>query len=107
MFTPEAVAEYLRCFKDPATIHATCEDYRAGAGIDLDHAAEDGARKVMCPLLVLWGERGTVGRLDPVMDLWREKAVNVTGKSLPAGHFLPEEAPAEILSAVRGSRLRS
>jgi len=102
VFTPEAVAEYLRCFKDPATIHATCEDYRAGAGIDLDHAAEDGARKVMCPLLVLWGERGTVGRLDPVMDLWREKAVNVTGKSLPAGHFLPEEAPAEILSAVRG-----
>ena len=56
----------------------------------------------MCPLLVLWGERGTVGRLDPVMDLWREKAVNVTGTSLPAGHFLPEEAPAEILSAVRG-----
>ena len=54
VFAPEAVAEYLRCFKDPATIHATCEDYRAGATIDMDHAAEDGAKKVMCPLLVLW-----------------------------------------------------
>ena len=102
VFTPDALAEYLRCFKDPACIHATCEDYRAGASIDLDHAAEDGARKVMCPLLVLWGERGTVGRLEPVMDIWREKAVNVTGRSLPAGHFLPEEAPEETLSALLG-----
>ena len=102
VFTPDAVAEYVRCFKDPATIHATCEDYRAGATIDLEHAAEDGTRKVVCPLLVLWGERGTVGRLEPVMDLWREKAVNVTGKSLPAGHFLPEEVPEETLSALVG-----
>jgi haloacetate dehalogenase len=100
VFTPEAVAEYLRCFKDPATIHATCEDYRAGATIDLDHAAADGDRKVQCPLLVLWGERGTVGRLEPVMDIWRQKAVNVTGKALPAGHFLPEEVPEETLSAL-------
>jgi haloacetate dehalogenase len=100
VFTADAVSEYLRCFKDPATIHATCEDYRAGASIDLEHAAQDGAKKVTCPLLVLWGERGTVGRLEPVMDLWREKAVNVTGKSLPAGHFLPEEVPEETLSAL-------
>jgi haloacetate dehalogenase len=100
VFTPEAVAEYLRCFKDPATIHATCEDYRAGATIDLDHAAQDGAKKVMCPLLVLWGERGTVGRLEPVMDIWREKAVNVTGKGLASGHFLPEEVPEETLSEI-------
>ena len=102
VFTPEAVAEYLRCFKDPAAIHATCEDYRAGASIDLDHAAADGARRVVCPLLVLWGERGTVGRLEPVIDIWREKAVNVTGRSLPAGHFLPEEVPEETLSALLG-----
>src|SRR6185436_8805220 len=71
--TPEAMAEYVRCFKDPATIHSTCEDYRAGATIDLEHALEDGSKKVTCPLLVLWGERGTVGRLEPVMDIWREK----------------------------------
>jgi haloacetate dehalogenase len=98
--TPEAFAEYLRCFSDPATVHATCEDYRAGAGVDLDHAAEDGANKVTCPLLVLWGERTTVGRLEPVMKIWNEKAVNVTGKALPSGHFLPEEVPDETLSAL-------
>jgi haloacetate dehalogenase len=102
VFAPEALAEYLRCFKDPATIHATCEDYRAGASIDLDHAAEDGTKRVTCPLLVLWGERGTVGRLEPVMDIWREKAVNVMGRPLPAGHFLPEEVPEETLSALLG-----
>lgn len=95
---PEAIAEYLRCFRDPAAIHASCEDYRAGATIDLEHAAEDGDRKVMCPLLVLWGERGTVGRLEPVMDIWREKATDVLGKALPAGHFLAEELPAETLA---------
>ena len=99
-FTPDAIAEYLRCFRNPATIHATCEDYRAGASIDIEHAAQDGARKVTCPLLVLWGERGTVGRLEPVMDIWREKAANVTGRSLPSGHFLPEEVPEETLSAL-------
>jgi haloacetate dehalogenase len=100
VFTPAAMAEYLRCFKDPATIHATCEDYRAGATIDLEHAAQDGDRKVQCPLLVLWGERGTVGRLEPVMDIWRQKAVNVSGKALPAGHFLPEEVPDATLAAI-------
>jgi haloacetate dehalogenase len=97
-FTPEAFAEYLRCFKDPATIHATCEDYRAGATIDIEHSNEDGAKKVVCPLLVLWGERGTVGRLYDVMKIWREHAVNVIGKGLPTGHFLPEEVPNETLS---------
>lgn len=99
-FTPEAFAEYLRCFKEPATIHATCEDYRAGASIDIDHSAADGDRKVTCPFLVLWGERGTVGRLYDVMSIWRRHAVNVTGKGLPAGHFLPEEVPDETLAAV-------
>ena len=99
-FTPEAFAEYLRCFKDPATIHATCEDYRAGATIDLEHVGADGDRKVTCPLLVLWGERGTVGRLYDVMNIWRQHAMNVTGKGLPAGHFLPEEVPDETLAAL-------
>jgi haloacetate dehalogenase len=96
--TPEAFAEYLRCFRDPETIHATCEDYRAGATIDVEHAEEDGDRKVTCPLLVLWGERGTVGRLEPVMDIWREKASDARGKALRAGHFLPEEVPDDTLA---------
>jgi haloacetate dehalogenase len=96
--TPDAFAEYLRCFGDPAAIHATCEDYRAGATIDLEHSSADAAKKVTCPLLVLWGERGTVGRLYDVMTIWREHATDVRGTALPARHFLPEEVPEETLA---------
>lgn len=99
--TPEAFAEYLRCFKDPATIHATCEDYRAGAAIDLTHSDEDGAKTFACPMLVLWGARGTVGRLYDVMQIWGDHASDVRGQSLPGGHFLPEELPDETLAALR------
>ena len=100
VFAEAAVAEYRRCFRDPATIHATCEDYRAAASIDLDHDAADGERKIRCPLLVLWGENGVVGRLYDPLAIWREKALDVAGKALPCGHFLPEEAPAETLAAM-------
>jgi haloacetate dehalogenase len=99
-FTPEAIAEYTRVFKDPQTIHATCEDYRAGATIDIAHAEETASKKVACPLLVLWGERGLVGRIYDVMKIWREQATNVSGKALPAGHFLPEEVPDETVTAL-------
>ena len=92
--TPEAFAEYLRCF-DP---HANCEDYRAGATIDLEHSNQDGPKRVTCPLLVLWGEQGTVGRLYDVMDVWRKHAVDVRGKALPSRHYLPEEVPDETLA---------
>ena len=100
VFTPEAMAEYLRCFRRPETIHATCEDYRAGATIDLEHSGADGDRKVTCPLFVLWGARGTVGRLYDVMAIWRQHAANVRGTSLAGGHFLPEELPDETLAAL-------
>jgi haloacetate dehalogenase len=93
-FAPEAIAEYLRVFT-PETIHATCEDYRAGAGIDIAHSDETRDRKVQCPLLVLWGERGLVGRLYDVMKIWRDHASDVRGKALAGGHFLPEELPEE------------
>jgi haloacetate dehalogenase len=97
-FTTEAMNEYLRCFKNPATIHATCEDYRAGASIDLEHSNADGAKKVTCPLLVLWGAQGNTGRSYDVMKIWREHAVNVTGKALLGGHFMPEEVPDETIA---------
>ena len=97
---PDVFAEYLRCFSDPASIHATCEDYRAGATIDLEHAGQDGNRRVDCPLLVLWGQRSTVGRLYDVMNIWRQHATNATGKALSGGHFLPEEVPDETLTAL-------
>jgi haloacetate dehalogenase len=96
-FAPDALAEYERCFADPACIHATCEDYRAGASIDLVHDEADLDRKVSCPLLVLWGE-GRLDRRFDVLACWRERAVDVRGRSLPGGHFLAEELPEETIS---------
>ena len=101
VFTPEAVAEYLRCFSNPATIHATCEDYRASASIDLQHDEADLDQKVICPVFALWGERGVVGRRYDVLKVWGERATDVQGKALPGGHFLPEEAPNETYEALR------
>jgi haloacetate dehalogenase len=99
-FEPAAVAEYIRCFSDPAAIHATCEDYRAAASIDLRHDEADMGRKVGCPLLVLWGAKGFVGRRYDVLATWRERAADVRGHAVPAGHFLPEEAPEETYEAL-------
>lgn len=97
-FTPAAMAEYIRCYSKPETIHATCEDYRAGAGIDLEHDTEDRDRKVQCPVLVLWGANGMVGREYDVLSIWREQAENVRGRALDCGHYLPEEQPDDTLS---------
>ncbi len=97
-FAPAAMAEYIRCFSDPRTIHATCEDYRAAAGIDLEHDEADLDNKITCPLLALWGGRGLVGRNYDVPATWRERAVDVSGRAVDCGHFLPEEAPEETLS---------
>jgi haloacetate dehalogenase len=102
IFTNEAFAEYLRCFRDPACIHATCEDYRAGASIDLEHHAADGGRKISCPVLLLWGEKGLVGYKQDPVAIWREYASDVRGHSVPNGHFLPEESPRETLAALLG-----
>lgn len=96
---PEAMAEYLRCFKNPETIHATCEDYRAGATLDFQHDEEDRKHnvRISCPLLVLWGDRGKPHKRRNVLDIWRNWAVAVEGRGLPCGHFIPEEAPEETL----------
>ncbi len=96
VITEETFAEYLRCFEDPATLHAMCEDYRAGATIDLEHDKADLDRKVECPLLVLWGAQGAMERLYDVTATWRERATQVQGKSLPGGHWLPEQLPNEV-----------
>jgi haloacetate dehalogenase len=96
MFAPEALSEYERCF-DAATIHASCEDYRASASIDLvhDEANLDEGHKVECPLLTLWGGRGVMERIYDVEAVWQEYASNARGKPLDAGHFLAEERPEE------------
>lgn len=98
-FDPRALAEYERCFADPATIHATCEDYRAAASIDLEHDAD--GRRVSCPLLVLWGERGIVHRFFHPLDDWGAIAGDVRGRAMPAGHYLAEEVPDELLQETR------
>jgi haloacetate dehalogenase len=98
---PEARAEYVRCFRDPATLHGACEDYRASVSIDMQHEEAGLDRKVACPLLALWGSHAPMHRLYDVLETWRERASNVTGKSLPGGHFLPEELPDETLAELQ------
>jgi haloacetate dehalogenase len=98
----EAEAEFLRAFKNPATVHAMCEDYRAGASIDLQHDEADLNRKIACPLLVLWGEKGNVGRLFDPLAVWRERASDVRGKAMPSGHNIQLDAPEQLLVELRG-----
>jgi haloacetate dehalogenase len=101
VFEPEAFAEYLRCFRNPETIRATCDEYRAGASIDLVHDRADRGRKLTMPLLVLWGQRSSQGSGYDMLAVWRDHAENVTGHGIDSGHFLPEEAPEETYSALR------
>lgn len=96
----EALAEYLRCFRKDETIHASCEDYRASATIDLEHDRDDLEIKLPMPLQALWGEKGFVGRNYDVLAEWRAMANLVEGHSVSGGHFLPEEAPEETASAL-------
>jgi haloacetate dehalogenase len=101
---PEALADYERGFCNPEGIHAACEDYRASAGIDLDHdrASRAAGEKIACPTLVLWGERGVIAELYDPLALWRAQcSAEVTGRALPAGHFIPEELPEETAQALR------
>ncbi|MGH6931478.1 MAG: alpha/beta fold hydrolase [Dongiaceae bacterium] len=100
-FDDAALAEYVRCFRDPAAIHGACEDYRAAASIDLVHDESDIDRKVACPMLVLWGRHGVMERYFDVLATWRERAGEVEGEALDCGHFLPEEAPIETGRALR------
>ena len=100
-FAKPALAEYVRAFSDPRTIHATCEDYRASGGIDLEHDRADRGKKLAMPVQVLWGKRGVVGtQFDPLAE-WRKVARHVTGHAIDCGHFIPEEAPTETLAAIR------
>jgi haloacetate dehalogenase len=93
-------AEYLRCFANPQTLHAMCEDYRAGASIDLQHDEADLRTQLQCPTLVLWGVHGAMHRLFDVLETWRPRAPGAQGKALPAGHWLPEECPQELTAAL-------
>ncbi|MCL9642130.1 alpha/beta hydrolase [Rahnella bonaserana] len=101
-FTKEAYADYLRCLQLDGTARGICEDYRASAGIDLQHDEVDlnAGRKVKCPLLVLWGEQGTVGKCFAPLAEWEKVAENVQGEALPCGHYIAEEQPELLLEKV-------
>ena len=102
---PQALAEYERCFCRAESIHAACEDYRASAGIDLEHDRESRARgdKIGCDVLVLCGERGVVQRLFDPQALWQAQCSGrVEARAVAAGHFIPEELHHETAQALRG-----
>lgn len=99
-FAPAALAEYERCVQIPGSATSICEDYRSSATIDLDHDRADVAAgwRLAQPLRVLWGEHGAVGQCFDVLGLWRERAKDVSGQSLPCGHYIAEEAPELLLA---------
>jgi len=98
-FAPAALAEYERCISIAGSATAICEDYRAGAGIDLEHDRADQAagRRLQLPLRVLWGAHGAVGSCFDVMALWSAAADAVSGRALECGHYIAEEAPEALL----------
>ena len=96
-----AYNEYLRCFRDPAAIRALCEDYRAAASIDLAHDKADLDKKIECPFLVLWSEKGPFHRMYDVLQTWQERSAKVSGKPLPTGHFLPEQLPDQTIAELK------
>ncbi len=98
---PPAQAEYQRANGTPEGVHGMCEDYRAGASIDLQHDEADLDAKIGCPLHVLWAENGAMDRLYDVLAIWRERASNVSGKGMPGGHNMQEGAPVEVLAELQ------
>ena len=101
-FTPDAWAEYVRCARDPATIHGWCEDYRAAASIDLEHDRADRAAglRIRAPLRVLWGQHGVIERCFRPIEEWRRVADRVDGRALPSGHYIAEEIPDILLAEI-------
>ena len=99
--TTDVQKEYARVMSNPETIHAMCEDYRAGASIDLKHDAADLTRKIACPLRVLWAEKGPMGRIYDVLAIWRDRGTTVSGRSLPGGHNLQEDVPEMVEQEIR------
>jgi haloacetate dehalogenase len=103
LFSPEALEDYLRCFRNPETRHAICEDYRAAATLDFTHDEADrqAARRIGCPVLALWGRQGSLNEWYDVVGIWRGWADDARGRAIDCGHYLPEEAPAESYAELR------
>jgi haloacetate dehalogenase len=100
-FGPEIKAEYLETYHDPARVHAICEEYRAAAGLDIEHDNQDReqSRRITCPMLHLWAVGGPLDTFyekdGGALGIWRKWAENVQGQAMRGGHFFPEENPTE------------
>lgn len=103
IFSPERWAEYLAGASNSESMHAMCEDYRAAATIDLMHDRADRAagKKLKAPLRVLWGEHGLVNKCFKPVEDWKEVALEVSGKAVPSGHYIPEEIPEMLLAETK------
>ena len=103
IFAPETLQAYKDAAAQPGAVHAMCEDYRASATIVLEHdkADRDAGRKLACPLRVLWGQYGLIEHCYDALALWREVAENVSGRSIPSGHYIPEEVPDLLYDEIR------
>jgi haloacetate dehalogenase len=99
-FDMQALQEYRRCWRDPAMIHASCCDYRAGATVDLEHDKADIGRKVRCPTQVLWAADGLMGRQYDFAAIWRERCNQLVTGTVSGGHFFPDSAPAETAQSL-------
>lgn len=99
-FSEAALQEYLEAFRDPASIHASCEDYRAAATIDIAHDDADGDKKLPMPLQVLWAEKGAVNKYFDTLSLWQKRAENVEGQTVQASHYMAEEIPEELVALI-------
>ncbi len=101
-FDPGALAHYRHAFSKPEVIHASCEDYRAGATCDPDFDAKDKAagRRIAMPMLALWGAQRKNGFVNKPLETWRAWCPEVRGEPIESGHFLAEEAPKETLAAL-------
>src|SRR5215469_5734409 len=95
--------DYIRCFRDLGAIAGSCADFRSALGVDLVHDDQSAAarQKVECPVLALWGAQSFVGRGYEPLSVWQQYATDVRGTALPTGHFVPEEAPALVTTALR------
>ena len=95
-FSKDALIEYLDAFKQPDTIHSSCEDYRAAASIDIEHDNEDNGKKLLMPILALWAKRGVIESCFDALKLWHLRADHVEGEALQSGHYMAEEIPDEV-----------
>ncbi len=100
-FSPQVRAAYTQVFRNPETVHAICEEYRAAVTLDYRYdEADRGIRRIACPVLAVWGAEGALQEPYDMLGKWRAWADDVQGRPLPCGHFLPEEAPDETYGAL-------